>query len=787
MKKNIFKTLAVCCGFAVLLLTGCKNSFDGTTPNYNQKKEQFTGNYGENKSAKGLSNWSFSLSPSYDIVASDDLEIEVSFTASAELDYESVEAAFTFYKLKKNTKCERYYSEHDGEITKTLLHITEPNSYSGSVKFLYRLAAKNVTTNKIAFVVDATKLKYKNGLAVVSNDGNLTAGEVTDSFVRYLYVDYKDDGTTTDSLGYSYDESYTPNNYSITSLSYRTELTVSETDSTPSGKYRFECSAPSKTLDAEGYTSTYDDGLAELLSSKFKLQIQKPGSTKWEDGGKLEFKYYTEFSTAPHNSHSSYSYNTDVDTSVMEQGTKWRIMCDKSVKLGSPSAWVADAYGHAPYEYYPKVITKVYPYSEEYILKPYESKDTPIIFAYGTSETPGTFEKEDCVELSAFYTQNSFVQGINKGEKQIDVDFKAWMVELDKTDGFILVDSKNTIVPSTTTVHKNGDGKIDKVTIKPKNEKLNLYEDVYNVYVGSGTTIKSNPEYPKQLQFGYYPDLSKGDLSGYMQLVENLVQPGTSYANADDWNRDCDSAWVDEQCYGRNNEEDEWRNNFWYQRRVYLLAGKQYTIQMVNGNPSNPNRDYFLANHNQELCYYGELYVFPETEEPWKSTDYTKLMYNSMSYDLTFECTKTGYYYICINRNATASLTNPHYNDQYDPRYSEDVTSVDYNALRRDWYYDAYCNIDGSDITGNVSFEYEYTDDSDPDNPQTVTVPVTVSGPILFNFTPNWNGTEDGEYTGISIDYTHKEDESGNWLMNPNPKIPYRWGNVYYHLFCSTN
>jgi len=779
MKKNIFKTLAAALCIGAFVLTGCTNNFEGTTPDFKQKKEAQTGNYGASNSAQGVGSVYINYDPSsYSEdatipIAAKDSELSVTFYTQFEVDLDSVEKAFTFYKLKENTKTKRYYPEHDGEIVKTLLHVTEPDSYGGYISFLYRLDTESVTTNKIALVVDATKLKYKNGVAAVSRDGNLKAGEETDNIVKYISVTNKKDGTSTDPINNSYSESWTANNYSISSLSFYDELETSETDTTPSGKLRFYTYAPSKTLDADGVISTYDDGLADVLAKKFKLQIQKPGSTKWEAGTVLTFAYHSSGQYKDYDYYYSHTYTTDVDTKAFEQGTKWRIVCDKSVVIAKPSDWVKDAYGHAPFEYYPKVTTKVYPKSSDYLEIPYGDKDTTFIYAWGDSGTPGTFTKNDCTANAAFMTQNSFISWIGTNEKNIEVGIKANQVELDKTDGFILVDSKKTIVPSTTSVHKNADGKIDMVIITPKNDKLNLWWDSnsYDVYVGSGTTIKENPDYPKQVQFGCYPDLSKGPLSGYVLLAQNVIQQGTAFATDGEWfgnNEKVINASIHIDEYRQyNSYENRDKNKFSHIEKVYLLAGKTYHIQFANGYYNNPYLSKTVT-YGNELCYYGQLYVYDaDRGDPQylSNSSYTNyISYNGSS--ATINCNKSGYYYICVNRDATADC-NVHTNTGYNP-----ITDDGY-----DWYYDAYCKLDETDFEGDCTFANPYYDDTDDSSPAEVDV---TNWPLFFY--PNWNETADGSYT--DVDYgSHVYDDSGNPLMNPNPQIPYRWGRVYYHIY----
>lgn len=794
MKKNIFKTLAATVCFAALVLTGCVNNFEGTTPN--RKQKTIEGYYGGGQIAEGLGDsnqyyWNgeyrqrngFSLSTT-SLAAKEDAEITVGINScKSELDLDSVDKALTFYTLKKNSKNEDFYPEHVDVIPKTLLHTTEPKSFRGSYAFLYRMNTEAITTDKIALVIDATKLKYKNGMPVMNNNGNDKVGEECDSIVKYISVPYKKDGTDTEEINNIYPEMY---NYihTIDELddTYG-ELPVSDTDPTPSGKLRFDCSTLVKTIDTAGNITAYEEELGETLSKKFKLQIQKPGTTKWEAGAKMEFAYHKEFSNKPSNPYDAYSYTADVDTSSMEPGTKWRIICDYSVSMGDSPDWVKDLIGHP-------AITNARQFSDVIYkdIIAYGDKDTTYIYAWGNSGTPGTFNKGDCDYMAAFFTQSDFVNWIETNEHSIEINFKTWLAELVNTDGFILVDSRKTIVPSTTTVHKNGEGKIDKVIITPNNDKLNLKRDSYDVYVGSGTTIKENPDYPKQVQFGCYPDQSMGPLSGYVLLAQNVIKAGTAYATADVWDN-ADHLYVGLNDYGRS-DGNNWNNHFNH-NKVYLIAGETYHIQMANGyinenaGSRNPYYNNLMSGSNwKEACYYGELYLYKEGVDyqgSSSSSDYEfKISYNAIT-DATveYDCWETGYYYICVNRASYATLNAGHdalYNDAYNVRYNTDVTEWNYDIVR-DWYFDAYCNWDGTDIIGTVDFENPYWDSEDNTSPQYVQI---VDEPILFY--PYWDGTADGAYTGTNYS-SHVIVDGSSWQMNNSPRVPYRWGNVYYHIY----
>ena len=777
MKKNIFKTLAALFVFGSLVLTSCVQNFEGTKPNYEQKKEQFTGNFGNDQSAEGLDEWDFSVDNITDAAKDSEIEVRIN-SAQYELDLDSVEKAFTFYRLKDNSKYKSFYPEHDGEITKTLLKVTEPSSYTGTVALLYRLDTKEVTTSKIALVVDATKLKYKNGLFVVSNDGNLKAGETTDSFVKYISVDYKADGTSTTALNYSYSysEDFAPTyTYSIYSLSALMDL--EDNDGNPTGKTRYYVYAKEKTYE---YPYTYDESLAGALSKMFKLEIQKPGSTKWESGEALTFTYHADSKTGNVDPYYAHTYTTD--TPVLEAGTKWRIVHDSSVSIGTAPDWYADAYGHPVFKDDRKVLTTV---SEGIVA--YGDKDTDFLFAYGNSGTPGTFKKDECDYLNAMFTQSGILSNFQNDRSKFTIYLNPSYAELDKTDGFILVNTakKNAIVPSVTTVHKNADEKIDKVFIAPKDANIELNGD-FDIYVGSGTTLKENKDYPKQLKFGCYPDQSKGELSGYVMLVQNPVQPGSAFTTADEW-RSAMKADIETHNYREYDyQHGRYDNKFSFIQRVYLLAGETYTLQVANGNPSNPNSTVALnataTTTRDRLCYAGEVYLFnanlgdPDYVDP--DYNYCKIAYNSTTGSQSIEVDNSGYYYVCVNHalvtgtNTIVALPNGEHLYQ--------KTSLD--AYDEDWWYDAYKDLEGNWPMETITNPY-YDDVNNPSVAPTVSVPISIN--------VDWDEVlEDGTYTIPSNPdvlyykvYTDTEGVFTGRVLNPARRIPYYWGYVYINFY----
>ncbi len=505
--KKTFRPLVLSLSIFALGFVSCVQGFDGTTADFSQQKDAYTGNYGVT-SANGLRDYSVSLSASSGSVinaATNTLDVKVQFKCDFDLDEGSVENALTFFRLKSNSKNARYYPEHDGEISKTLLHVLESTSYSSTnYTFEYRLDMSAVTTNKIALLVDATKLRYKNGLAVLACDGNLLAGETTDSLVKYLTVSNSDSSLT--SLVNSYSESYAA----------KWDVGLSDCTVLPDGKVRFNVRAPSSPSDE------YDSSLSERLSQIFKIEVLKPSSSAWERAS-LSFTFHDAESTDLSDPYSANTYTAD--SAVLEQGTKWRVLRDYSVSLGAAPAWFEEAYGHPAFYDNRNLIDEV-----ESGQIPYGSADTDFIFEWGgDTEFTGA---SDCTYNNAVNAQGQMLSVSTESGTNVKKIVPASGVVLDKTDGFVLVDSNGNIVESSKAVYHKADGNVDYVALSPKNTS---YTGSLKVYVNGSTTIRENSYHASQLKFGCYPDSSKGNLSGYVELLPLLpgipvCQVYTSYS-----------------------------------------------------------------------------------------------------------------------------------------------------------------------------------------------------------------------------------------------------------------
>ncbi|MBR5402100.1 MAG: hypothetical protein IK102_09865 [Treponema sp.] len=641
MKKITFKTLAAVLGCTTLLFTGCLNNFEGTTPKYEEYSENYTSRYGENWVADGLvsSNINFSKTGNK---AAQDTTVEIIFNnCKSALDEASVDAAVSFYKLKPNAANQYYYPEHDGDLVKTFIRKEEPSYYNGTVRYIYNVNTENITYDKIALVIDGSKLKYTNGMAVLSNDKNITAGEVTDTVVKYLTMVYKKDGTTplTNILNI-FDERYDAK-YHLglnTDLTFNADFTYQTPQPSGSNKTRYLVRAPVKELNADTSAKSYVDNLSSVLSQMYKLQIQKPGSTEWEASGTLTFTWHSTASSAAADPYSANTYTTDIDTSTLEKGTKYRVIRDDSVSLGTPPAWIKAAYGHEPMPY---TLNRSIVVRTGYIS--YASTDTPYIFewdGYGSfsSASDCTYDNAQAAQSSMFnctYDSSSIILTPVSGVKLKDVN------------GFILVSPAKGIIESTTILYYDENGAINKVRVKTKD---NSYIGSVKIYVNNKTTIESNTYNTKQLTFGCYPDTAQGELSGYVEIGEGLFTQGepviTDTAGSTDIN-DYTLAYVD-----RNNG-----NNIESVFEIYMLPGTYY-IQKAN----RLSDDYNILSSVSGVVYYGALQIINN------KTNAIKLSMSSGSSTDTFTISENeaGYYKVrCYSFYSTTSNDTYHYYDGY--------------------------------------------------------------------------------------------------------------------------
>lgn len=217
MKKIFSKELAALAVLA-MAFTGCNTAFEGSTANFSEKEDQYTDRSGATQTVNNSGSVSFS--GSLDVTSAKN-EVTVTITSFSKIDLASADKAIAFQHLTKNTADDAYYPIRGAELPKERIHVSETNN---SATITYLVDAKSVKEDRIAFFVDATKLKTKGGTKVLALDGNLKRGEATDSIIRYLSASselfgYEDTpvstGTGSEIIGAPYNPVGSINNYEL--------------------------------------------------------------------------------------------------------------------------------------------------------------------------------------------------------------------------------------------------------------------------------------------------------------------------------------------------------------------------------------------------------------------------------------------------------------------------------------------------------------------------------------------------------------------------------------------
>lgn len=634
------------------LLASCSPDVEDTTANYAEKEREVTST--TSATSHSVKTGSVSVGTSSITQASADTEITVKIVSYAKLDYESVGKALNFYTLEDNSVNKYYYPVRKTQLPKTLIHTDEPSSYYGTTTLLYKVDTSSVTTKKIAVLVDATLLKDKSGNAVLNLDNDDKAGEETDSYIRYLTVSNKSDGTTaTDSLNayYRFDEEDFRPSYLSASIS---NTSLIDSDGYATGKLRFAVDAPVKSFTQDtsktyfSATYNYDDGLSGTFAEIYTLQTKALGGD-WVTKT-LSFSYHAEDDAT--NGYSEHTYTADTD--ALPYGTEWRLV-QKNITGGSVPSWYGEVYGHAGYFFYSgsKEYTEIakettYPYPEIAGTSYVYTQSPSYIYVYGTTETTGDFTATKYTETSAKSTQQDLLS--------VSSSSSSWTVTpnatLSAAEDFIVTDANNTKVDSTVKVTKDESGTITKIKVTLKNENL---AGAFTLWVGSGTKLTSNPAYPTQLLFGVPEDSSKGDVSGYVALDTADFEGTPIYTSKVDSSSSSD---ITKYVVTYVNSQD-------YTDYYYTLeAGSYYYIQLTNG--YNSNRTYLTANGYTPACYYGSVTVTSADES---STKVSETYDDSSS---SFYVSSTGVYKVRVRSRWSGSvgsvypyLTNVNYYDGY--------------------------------------------------------------------------------------------------------------------------
>ncbi len=528
MKQKILKLLAAPALLlaAGITLSGCVKDIDGTNANYGEKKQEITDNLGTVDAAWTgyVEYWAGNIEK-----AEKQSHIELQIFSSTRLDMTTVDGAITFYKLTANTEDSSYYPMHDGELTKTFvssnIYYNNGKNYNLNTNYneegmrtciKYDVDTESVTTNKIAVIVDATKLKDVFGNLVLNLDGNYKAGQESDNWITYIGVNKQSDGTTnTTPINNSYSEDFRRQYIPVHAESITANM------DTTTGKVTF--TVPLYTNNQAG--TEYDQTLASALGQTFVLRTKGLEESAYKDNA-LEWAYET----------GTYK----ATSAVLPYGTSYSLVMTMT-DFTAPE-WITKAYGHPGFtDIYAKgtkmevktgesnVVTEQPDYIVDDPSDPANSGDSWTVGAYDEDDI-GNYQRSLLnVSLNNTQISRKWISGyfddndIWHDGYYIYTDYYRWTVtpatgvKLKSYEDFIVTGENYNKLETKISYVKNSDDTIRTIyidVIPP------VIRGVPILWVGSGTVLEENTAYPKQVKFGSpFKNSLMGDASGYIPLA----------------------------------------------------------------------------------------------------------------------------------------------------------------------------------------------------------------------------------------------------------------------------
>ena len=320
---------------------------------------------------------------------------------------------------------------------------------------------------------------------MVNANQNEICGEESDSLVRYIGIGSKSDGETPDALSFSYGEDFSPDlvyapalNVSVVSNGNGTFTVVSG-----SAEYADYTATPSPT---EKQKTDLNTSLDKLWS----IQIREDGASAWVQGS-LTFHYESD----------TKKYESQELT--LTPGTKYRLV--KNIPAsGEGLSEITQSnilYGHEAKQSYTKAYTE---YKSSQVATYFSSEPSYIISS--ASFAQGEYSQESIEDA-----QKDLLSVTEKDNGKFDVQLLTLggeQLEFDSYSDFILTDDAMNKI-TCSVILKN------KTTATVIAESF--YEENINLWIGNGTSIKSNPN-NNQKKFGLFKDSDYGVASGYVKI-----------------------------------------------------------------------------------------------------------------------------------------------------------------------------------------------------------------------------------------------------------------------------
>lgn len=521
--KNLKRFSAVAGALAVFAVafTSCGN-VTGTEINFAEKEQEILGKTGIAETAPDTTikagNYTLNSYGSYNAnvirTASKRTTINVNFTNSngTKINKDSAVAAISFSTVSEN---EENYWKRGAALPATVVAFTEGTN---DLSLEYEVDTSSVTTNRIAVVADATKLKDKYGNYILNGNGNYKAGEASDSKIVYLGVRYKADNTATEAITKGDAEWFAPSFDPFDGDPYIYEC--EDSSYRPTGKYQVRIWGKTGK---KSFTSAYTDidNFAAKCSEAIKLRVREPESTSTKDVD-LTFEWKS----------SDRQYESqEVAIATGSRIEVWRKKVDYSKEAAEWTSWYETKYGHPVFlddvgigatEQTDSEVADVFAEEPDYIVESYNSTATEAVTWYNKTIYDSTITTAQRSFVDAYWTGIEFYvatkDGFDKLEFAADpADFKVIQYTSSNHMPYEIPFkvTKKLIDPSENEDHPDRIAYY-RIEITDKNISVRNPE----LWIGSGVALKagSNVAHPKQLKFGKYKNVKDGILSGYVQL-----------------------------------------------------------------------------------------------------------------------------------------------------------------------------------------------------------------------------------------------------------------------------
>lgn len=538
--KNMkrFSAVVGAAALVAVAFTGCNNSFAGTDLNYSEKELEKIGNEGLGVSVTG---GSVSVDTT-SITKSSRATVKVTVTNNNGTKVsDSAADGITFHNAKDASKAAYKYTHEDAQLPKTkVFAVTETTN---SKTFEFEIDASSVTKNVIVVKFDATKIKDKQGTAILNTNGNDKRGEESDTEFRTISVGVKAGEAALPSPVGSGVESYQGYNLSnFVGTPAETDRLDSNNKLTKSIFFVANPVAYAKTLsDYEGNNFTVNKDLAGKLNSAYKLRVRKADSTSYTEQA-LSFEYKTSYTNGSLTNNNTNGYYVSQDI-TLDYGTVYELV-ETAIDVNDiVPDYTATVYGHKAYTRTKGFGARDAVSGQSGRVDVFTAQPTFIIDGYSSAATSAvsTWDPRSKAPAAIAAAQKSYFKAVDATGNVFNYDSnnRVFTLRLDdsaakayrlafasESNDFLVVNTDNNNNNIEQKLHikvsyKKDDAHIDdlnnyvRIEITNKSVELN---GTPKLYIGNGVKLATNYAYPTEVTFGAYKDAAEGITSGYVPL-----------------------------------------------------------------------------------------------------------------------------------------------------------------------------------------------------------------------------------------------------------------------------